>query len=163
MEALTAAFATIPENLLGVLDSLADPLGIAVGDLSDTEAVAEENEVDVATFSAMAALFDGQIGAFAYLLAVLLYMPCVAAMGAIVRETGWGWGGFAAAWTTGLGYGAAVLAYQIGTFAEHPRTSATAIGCVLAALAAAAIALRRLGAPPGATPDVGQEAVHHAK
>ncbi len=161
-EAIAAAFATIPENLIGVLDSLADPLGISVGDLSDSAAVAEENEVDVATLGTMAALFDGQIGAFAYLLAVLLYMPCVAAMGAIVRETGWGWGGFAAAWTTGLGYGAAVLAYQIGTFAEHPRASSIAIGCVLAAFAAAALILRRLGTPPDAAPPMGKEALHHA-
>jgi ferrous iron transport protein B len=119
--ALSDAFATVPENLAGVLDKLADPIGLSVGDLSDAGAVAEKNEVDVTTLGAMASLFDGRIGAFAYLLAVLLYMPCVAAMGAIMRETGWRWGGFAAFWTTGLGYGAAVLAYQIGTFAEHPR------------------------------------------
>jgi ferrous iron transport protein B len=161
--ALSGAFATIPENLAGLLDKLADPLGISVGDLSDAEATAAEQKVDVATFGAMAALFDGKIGAFAYLLAVLLYMPCVAAMGAIVRETGWRWGAFAALWTTGLGYGAAVLAYQAGTFAEHPRASAIAIGCVLAAFAAAALILHRLGTPPNAEPPLGAEALRHAE
>ena len=161
-EALVAAFATIPENLLGVLDALADPLGVAVGDLSDAEAVAADQDVDVATFGAMARLFDGQIGAFAYLLAVLLYMPCVAAMGAIYRETGAEWAAFSAAWTTGLGYGAAVLAYQVGTFARHPRSSSIAIGCVLAALVAAGYVLRRLGSPPDATPPPGG-VLHHAE
>jgi Fe2+ transport system protein B len=38
------------------------------------------------TFGAMAERFDGQAGAFAYLLFVLLYFPCVATIGAIVRE-----------------------------------------------------------------------------
>jgi ferrous iron transport protein B len=145
---ISGAFATIPANLAGVVDQLADPLGISVGDLSDTETAAADAEVDVATFGAMAKLFDGQIGAFAYLLAVLLYMPCVAAMGAIYRETGPGWATFAAVWTTGLGYGAATFAYQLGTFSRHPGSSAIAIGCVVAALAVAVVSLRRLGAPP---------------
>ena len=163
MARLSEAAATIPENLAGVVDSLADPLGISVGDLSDTDAAAEEQEVDAATFGAMAALFDGQIGAFAYLLAVLLYMPCVAAMGAIYRETGAGWAVFAATWTTGLGYGMATLAYQAGTFARHPGSSAVAIGCVLAAFAVVVVALRRLGAPPGADAPLGEEILHHAE
>lgn len=157
---LAAAFATIPENLAGVVDQLADPLGISVGDLSDSEAVAEDNEVDVATFGAMQALFEGQAGAFAYLLAVLLYMPCVAAMGAIYRETGAGWASFAALWTTGLGYGAATLFYQVATFSEHPQSSGVAIGCVLAALAAAIVAMRHLGAPGDTRP---AEALNHAE
>ena len=157
---LAAAFATIPENLAGIVDQLADPLGLSVGDLSDAETVAADNEVDVATFGAMRDLFDGQAGAFAYLLAVLLYMPCVAAMGAIYRETGAGWATFAALWTTGLGYGAATVFYQAATFAEHPQSSGIAIGCVLGALAAAAAVLRHLGTPGGNRP---VEALRHAE
>ncbi|MBL7017096.1 MAG: ferrous iron transport protein B, partial [Kiritimatiellales bacterium] len=38
--------------------------------------------------SAMLSAFDGKTGAFAYLLFVLIYMPCVAAVAAIQRETG---------------------------------------------------------------------------
>lgn len=147
---LAAAAATIPENLAAVADKLGDPLGIEVGDLSDTETVAADNGVDPATFGAMTALFDGQIGAFAYLLAVLLYMPCGAAMGAIYRETGRRWALFAAFWTTGIGYGAATAAYQIGTFTRHPESSTITLACVGAALAAAILVMRRLGTPPQA-------------
>ncbi len=160
---LAGAFATIPENLVGVLDQLTDPLGIEIGDLSDSEAAAQASEVDVATFGAMHDLFDGRIGAFAYLLAVLLYMPCVAAMGAIYRETGPAWAAFAAAWTTGIGYGAATVVYQAGTFAAHPESSAAAIGCVLAALGIALITLRRLGSPGTARPARSLEALDHAE
>ncbi|SBW10987.1 fused ferrous iron transporter, protein B: GTP-binding protein; membrane protein [uncultured Alphaproteobacteria bacterium] len=157
---LAGAFATIPENLAGVVDQLADPLGIEVGDLSDSAAVAEENEVDMATFGAMQTLFGSQAAAFAYLLAVLLYMPCVAAMGAIYRETGAGWATFAALWTTGLGYGAATAFYQAATFSEHPGSSAIAIGCVAAALIAAVATLRHLGAPAAGST---VEALRHAE
>ncbi len=160
--AIADAFATIPANLAGVLDKLGDPIGLSVGDLSDSEAAAAQAEVDVATFGAMSKLFDGQIGAFAYLLAVLLYMPCVAAMGTIYRETGPAWATFAACWTTGLGYGAATFAYQVGTFSRHPGSSAVAIGCVLAALAVAVVSLRRLGTPPDAAVPTG-EIFRHAE
>ena len=79
---IAAALATIPTNL-AELDSVADPLGLGIVQTADLEAAAEPQEVDVGTFGAMASRFDGQIGAFAYLLAVLLYMPCVSAIAAI--------------------------------------------------------------------------------
>ena len=143
--AISDAFATIPENLGRIGGALLDPLGIGAGDLSDSEAVARDNAVDVATFGAMRNLFDGTAGAFSYLLAVLLYMPCVAAMGTIARETGRIWAVFAALWTTGLGYAAATVFYQAATFADHPVSSAAAIGCVAAVLAAVAAGLHHLG------------------
>ncbi len=65
--------------------------------------------MEPSAFTAMAARFDGQVGAFAYLLMILLYMPCVAAVGAIYQEVGWRWTLFGACWTTGLGWLAAVL------------------------------------------------------
>ena len=152
---LAGAFATIPENLAGLLDSVTDPLGLSVVGTSDLETAAEEQEVAVGTFGAMAARFDGQIGAFAYLLAVLLYIPCVAAIAAIYRETGPAWAVFAALWTTGLGYGAAVLTFQIGTFDRDPAHSVAWITGVLVAFATAVFFMRMAGqqdAAPAAAP-----------
>jgi len=69
-----------------------DPLGLGVGNVSTPDTAVEEQEVAAGTFGAMAARFDGKVGAFSYLLFVLLYFPCVAAMGAVYRETNWdGW------------------------------------------------------------------------
>ena len=64
--------------------------------------------------------FDGQIGAFAYLLFILLYMPCAAAMGAMVREMGvkWAWG--SAFWCNAVAYIAATSFYQIANIYQHP-------------------------------------------
>lgn len=153
---LAAAFATIPENLAGLVDSLTDPLGLnIVGSGEDLAAAAEEQEVAEGTFGAMAARFDGQIGAFAYLLAVLLYIPCVAATAAIYRETGPGWTIFAALWTTGLGYGAAVLTFQVGTFERDPAHSIAWITGILVAFGTVVFFMRMAGqqdAVPAAAP-----------
>lgn len=119
-EALLEAFATIPENLAAVADNILDPLGLNIGDVSSAEMAAAEQEVETGTFSAMKTSFDGQTGAFAYLLFILLYAPCVAATTAIYRETSAGWAIFVLFWTTGLAYFSATIFYQIATFSQHP-------------------------------------------
>ncbi|MCV5838660.1 ferrous iron transporter B, partial [Escherichia coli] len=48
MGSLKDAVMSIPENLAGL--SYSDPLGIEVGDLTDSNAVAEEQEVDASIF-----------------------------------------------------------------------------------------------------------------
>jgi len=122
---LLAALATIPANLADTLGSLGDPLGFG--------AVNEGPDVNSATFSAMQQRFDGKIGAFAYLLFILMYFPCVAATGAMYHETGARWAALGVAWSTGLGYGAAVLFYQLATFAQHPVQSLVWTALVLSA------------------------------
>ncbi len=123
MNALSDASATIPENLGAVADRLLDPLGLDVGDVSTIEAAAREQEVSTGIFGAMAARFDGQAGAFAYLLFILLYFPCVATIGAIAREAGGAWAAFVAVWTTTMAYSTATMFYQAATFTQHPATS----------------------------------------
>ena len=121
--AINDAFATVPENLSGIADMFGDPLQMNVGDIHSLEAAAEAQEVDNATFGAMIKRFDGQAGAFAYLLFILLYFPCVATIGAIRREAGTPWAMFVAAWTTLVAYMTASGYYQISTFAQHPLFS----------------------------------------
>ncbi len=123
MEALSEAWQTIPDNLVGVAENLLDPLGLNIGSIDNLATAAEEQEVDSLTFSAMRSRFDGKVGAFAYLLFVLLYTPCVAATAAIFRETGTAWSVFVVCWTTGLAYITATLFYQLMTFNQHPQTS----------------------------------------
>jgi ferrous iron transport protein B len=67
--------------------------------------------------------FDGKSGAFAYLLFILLYAPCVAATAAIYRETNVGWTIFVVFWTTGIAYMAATVFYQMMTYNQHPDYS----------------------------------------
>ncbi|MCU7929556.1 MAG: Fe(2+) transporter permease subunit FeoB [Candidatus Thiodiazotropha sp. (ex Codakia rugifera)] len=117
------ATATVPENLLGIKALLTDPLAMDVGDISSTEAAAQAQAVNIDVFGAMAARFDGQAGAFAYLLFILLYSPCVATIGAIRREAGPRWAAFVVAWSTGIAFISASLFYQMATYADHPQSA----------------------------------------
>ena len=119
---LKDAVMSIPENLADL--SYSDPLGIEVGDLTDAKAVAEDQEVDTTIFGNIKSYFVSGNAAFAYLIFILLYTPCVAAMGAYVREFGAKYARFIAVWTMGLAYAGATLYYQITHFMFSPVTSA---------------------------------------
>jgi ferrous iron transport protein B len=54
------------------------------------------------------------LSAYAFMAMTLLYIPCVAAVGAIKREAGWRWAGFAVAYTLALGWIVAFLIFQVG-------------------------------------------------
>ena len=131
---LGEAFSTIPANLAALSNQLLDPLGLSVGEITSLEDAATEQTVAFTTFGQMSLRFDGQAGAFAYLLFVLMYFPCAAAMGAVYRETNAGWTAFVGLWTTGLAYWSAVLYYQSVTFRQHPISSAMWIVGVAIAL-----------------------------
>lgn len=139
---LGQAGASVGENLSLLGAGLLDPLGLDVGDLGDSEAAAAEQGVRNETFGAMAARFDGQSGAFAYLLFVLLYFPCIATIGAIVREAGATWALFVGAWTTGIAYLTATIFYQAATFERDPLFAGLWIGGGLALFVSILIGLR---------------------
>jgi len=73
---------------------------------------------------AMLAAFDGKAGAFAYLLFVLIYVPCVAAVAAVQREVGWRWTIFLIVYLTILAWALSTLFYQLATISQHPSQSA---------------------------------------
>jgi ferrous iron transport protein B len=120
---LSDAFISIWINLAALTDTFLDPLGIGIGDISNQETAAEEQEVSTGTFGAMLSRFGSQAAAFAYLLFILMYFPCTAATAAIYREAGLRWAMFVAAWTTCMGYMSAVIFYQTATFNQHPIPS----------------------------------------
>ncbi|MFM4717921.1 Fe(2+) transporter permease subunit FeoB [Aeromonas bivalvium] len=121
MASFHEAIEAVAANLADIDPS--DPMGIQVGELDDQQAAAQAQEVDVSTYGNMQSHFDGAAGAFAYLLFVLLYMPCAAAMGALVRETGRQWALLTAAWCNYMAFLCATLFYQLATFADHPEQS----------------------------------------
>lgn len=107
LTALGETFSTLPENLRGALYSFSDPLGLSIVSATDSN-------VSEGTLSAMKQLFNGTLGAFSYLLFVLLYVPCVATLGAVHKEQGVFWAGFSALWSTIIAYAVAVFVYQTG-------------------------------------------------
>ncbi|CAH9053404.1 Fe(2+) transporter FeoB [Pseudoalteromonas sp. CIP111854] len=106
------AFATIPNNFIDLLGSLGDPLGLGALDEQD----ANSN----ALLTQMASQFNGQLGAFSYLVLILLYTPCVAVLGAVKRESGARWMWLVIGWTTSLAYILSTSIYQLANFAKQP-------------------------------------------
>ena len=144
-ENIQAALVSIPTNMVSLGNQLLDPLGLNVGDVQDQSAVAEEQELSTSTFGQMAQRFGNSTAAFAYLLFVLMYFPCVAATGAVYRETNLGWTALVAAWTTGLAYWVATVFYQVATFSQHPGFSTIWLGGGVVAMATVIGVLKTLG------------------
>ena len=126
----------------GLVAGLADPVGLDVGPIGDFAEAAEAQGVETALFAQLRSRFDGAAGAFAYMVLILLYVPCIAALSTIWREIGGAWAAVSAVWSTLLAYGGAVLAYQIGTFTAHPGASATAIAVVVGLIGMAVVLAR---------------------
>ena len=142
--AVRAAFASIGSELSALSGSLTDPLGISIGDVSDIEAVAEDQDVETSTLTNMASLFSGPFAAFCYLVFVLLYAPCVAVLGAVNKEAGWRWTLLVFGWCTGLAYITATVIYQIGTFSVNPLFSSIWIVAMLSILLGFILNLKKL-------------------
>ncbi|MEC6822056.1 Fe(2+) transporter permease subunit FeoB [Photobacterium piscicola] len=121
VSSLKEAVASIGDNLSAL--SFSDPLGIEVGSLENQTAVAEEQGVDQSVYGNIQSRFVSGAAAMSYLIFILLYTPCAAAMGAYVREFGKKFAGFIAGWTMLLAYTFASLFYQIADFAVHPASS----------------------------------------
>lgn len=107
------AFLTLPKGLAGIVHSLTDPLGLRV--ISDDASAFDKHLDDEASlFANMRGAFSqGRDQAFAYLLFILLYVPCFAAMGAAFRELGTRYGIVLMAYLTVLGWSVATLYYQL--------------------------------------------------
>jgi ferrous iron transport protein B len=141
MASLEEAVMSIPDNLSGL--SYSDPLGVEVGDLTNTSAVAEDQGVADSIFGNLQAHFVTSASAMAYLIFILLYTPCVAAMGAYMREFGRQYSYFIAGWTMLLAYVSSTLYYQIANFSNAPMTSSMWIAISLIVMAVTYLALKR--------------------
>ncbi|GAA03628.1 Fe(2+) transporter permease subunit FeoB [Photobacterium leiognathi] len=123
---LKEAVQSVGDNLAAL--SFSDPLGIEVGDLENKQAVAEEQGVNESVYGNIQAHFVSGAAAMAYLIFILLYTPCAAAMGAYVREFGQKFALFIAGWTMLMAYSFATWFYQVAHFVDHPATSVFWIG-----------------------------------
>lgn len=110
---IQAAFQSIPENFAQLSGAFSNPV----------LAKAPMSSVTQDVYGLMYQKFDGQIGAFSYLLFVLLYFPCISTTAAMLRELHRGWSVFSIVWMTGVAYAVAVIFYQAATWTRHPLSS----------------------------------------
>ena len=107
---ITEAFTTIGEGVAGLVSSF-DILGIGLIS-EDQQAISEEIGADTSVYQHIATYFT-VFSAFAYLLFVLMYFPCLAVIGAARQERGGFYAGVMAAYSTLLAWAVAALFYQI--------------------------------------------------
>ena len=110
---LQAALWSIPHNLAQLGPALLNPI----------VASAPTGELPQSVYGMMVQRFDGQAGAYAYLLFILLYIPCVSTMAVIRQEASRKLMWFSIIWSFVIAYTAAVLFYQLATFSDHPHQS----------------------------------------
>ena len=106
----------IVASSIGVLYSGDDEIDDDDDDFSDATEFSDDSEKYTRLRQAM--LRDGitPLSAYAYLIFILLYFPCIATIAAIKNETGsWHWALFAAGYTTVVAWIVSALVYQIGT------------------------------------------------
>jgi ferrous iron transport protein B len=137
------ALGSISDNLQGIEGN--DPLGTDIGDVSSIETAAKEQGVAESTITIMQAAFAGKIGAFSYLLFILLYTPCAAAMGAIKNEVGTHWAVFAALWSFSLAYLAATASFQIALLASEPLHASMTLAIIVLVFLSIYVGLKRFG------------------
>ena len=138
MQSGEAAVISVYDNASALGGTLLDPLGLS---LNDDASDSPQN----ATLENMAAYFGSDLAAFSYLVFILLYAPCVAVIAAMHKESGLKWAGLVFGWTTLVGYISATMVYQVGSFSAHPQFSSAWIVGMVAVLALAIIALKRVG------------------
>ncbi len=129
---LQEAVLSIPTNLAALGSALTNPV----------LAQAPVHSLSQDVYGVMYQKFAGQAGAFAYLLFVLLYFPCVSTVAVMRREVGRRWAWFSVMWSTGVAYVAAVAFYQAATFLRHPWVSSYWLAGVVGVMLMAWVGLR---------------------
>ena len=102
------ALVSVPANLVEVFTSIANPLGVKDA-IDESESAGNEG-----AYKTMQAHFNlGRFQVLAYLLFILLYVPCLAAMGTAFRELGRFYGTLMMVLQTIIGWSLSVLFFQV--------------------------------------------------
>ena len=102
------ALVSVPANLVEVFTSIANPLGVRAA-IEESEDAGNEG-----AYKTMQAHFNlGNFQVLAYLLFILLYVPCLAAMGTAFRELGRFYGTLMMVFQTIIGWSLSVLFFQV--------------------------------------------------
>jgi ferrous iron transport protein B len=109
---------TLGEDLVGIgqgfVDATVSSGKILLSILPGVDLVSQEAETEDTVLSLALREHFSTLSAFALLVFVLLYVPCVATLGAIKHEFGTSWAITSAVYQTGVAWVAAFLIYQVG-------------------------------------------------
>ena len=137
--ALQTALWSVPHNLAELGAALLNPIG----------ASAPGSDVSTSVYGVMYQHFDGQAGAYAYLLFILLYIPCVSTMAAIRQEASRKLMWFSIAWSVIAAYAAAVFFYQLATIVRHPEQTLAWMVSIVLVISGVVVLIRLVSAKSG--------------
>ena len=103
-----------------------------------------EHNMTKTSMGNMVSSFGGTLSAFAYLLFILLYVPCVSTIAVTVREASKAWAWLSTVWSMVIAYTMAVCVYQVGTFMAHPMSSLGWITGMLLLIAVTIFGMHRM-------------------
>lgn len=106
---IKTALQSIPHNLSSLGDAFINPIVASAGNETMSQSA----------YGLMYQYFNGKAAAYAYLLFILLYIPCVSTMAAIRQETQTKYMLFSIIWSLVIAYSMAVLFYQVATYKDH--------------------------------------------
>jgi ferrous iron transport protein B len=135
---LQTAVWSIPHNLAELGSAWVNPI----------VASAPSSTVSQSVYGVMCQHFDGKVGAYAYLLFILLYIPCVSTMAVIKQEASGKLMWFSIIWSLVVAYAAAVLFYQLATIGAHPQQTVAWILGILFCISLAVVMIRLVAAQP---------------
>lgn len=117
---LKTALLSIPRNFSQLRHTLLNPMASKM----------ETPDTTPGVYGIMSHYFSGKTGAFAYLLFILLYFPCISTLAVMQREIGRAWAYFSMFWSTAIAYSIATLFYQVTHFTQHPLHASLAF-CII--------------------------------
>lgn len=107
-----------------------------------------EHTLDHHVYGVMVKSFGSKAAAFAYLLFVLLYFPCISTLAVVRRELTRAWGTVSMAWSFFVAYAAAVFVYQGLTISDHMGSSLCDMGMIVISFVGVYALLRWLSTQP---------------
>ncbi len=122
---LQAALWSIPQNIKQLVSALGNPIAASAADVS----------MSTGAFGVMVHEFGSKSAAFAYLVFVLLYFPCVSTLAAMQREVGHSWALISMGWSCGFAYSLAVICYQVMQIAQQGWAAIAWVGAMMGLLA----------------------------
>lgn len=138
-DTLKEAINSVPINLIALKNSFSNPV----------IASAPEHTLNHHVYGVMYEQFKGQTAAFAYLLFVLLYFPCISATAVMTKESNKSWTLFSVAWSTGIAYAVATSFYQLATFFSHPEQSFLWVVTIIILFSGVLAIMKRCGLQEG--------------
>lgn len=134
LDDIKAAWSTIPENFVKLTHSFLDPLDLSQTN-QDITSLQDEFEIDNNTINKITLSFVSPAAAMAYLIFILLYIPCAAALGTVYREAGLKWLIFIIFWTFFIAWICATGYYQFSLLAVSANAIYWLIGLAVVFIA----------------------------